>query len=464
MSLETRLRAIHSLVYSHQYAQAFKPVSNLLDEYPDHPEVLFLAGSVLRGLDCVGMALPVFAKALAQRQDQPNLWMQYGAVLHDLNRWDEAQEVFSRVQKMLPSDPMPPANISAGKIQQGKWRDAIAQADEALKLDPENYVAHVSKGFGCLALGRWRDAWKHAEYLYGEHLVVRVYRDADNEEPMWDGTKGQTVVVTCDQGVGDIIMLSQCLNEMIRDCKLVIVECAERMVTMFQRNFPQVKVYGTLKQETIDWPKNHDIDAHIHLSYLGRFYRNSNDDFPRKAYIKPYESMVNKWREWLKQFPYPHIGIAWQGGIQKTQKHLRSVELADFDPIFNCGGTFIDLSYHDSNSEVANWNLNNDVQVIRPPINTSNYDDTMGLIAALTEVVTVTTTVAHVCGALGRSACVLVPEVPTWRYAYHCGDGMIWYPEGSVKLFRKKHGEQDWEPVIKRVAKHISGSTLKLCA
>jgi hypothetical protein len=173
---------------------------------------------------------------------------------------------------------------------------------------------------------------------------------------------------------------------------------------------------------------------------------------------------VEKWREWLKQFQYPHIGLAWQGGIQKTQKPIRSIELADYAPIISTGGTFIDLSYHDSSAEVALWNLHNEQQVIRPHVNVKNYDDTIALLAALTEVVTVTTTIAHACGAIGRSACVLVPEVPTWRYAYHCGDGMVWYSPESVRLFRRKHGEQDWTHAIGRVRRHIEGTTLKLCA
>ena len=462
--MQNKLRAIHALVSTHQYEKAFKPVSNLLDEYPDNPEVLFLAGSTMRGLDCCGMALPLLAKALAQERHQPNLWMQYGACLHDLSRWDEAMEVFGRVHSMLPDDAMPLANISAGLVQQGKWRDAIERANDALVRDADNYIAHISKGFACLGLGRWRDAWEHAEYLYGQHLVVRVYRDPENEEPTWDGTLGQTVVVTCDQGVGDIIMLLQCLPQMQRDCKQVIVECAPRMVRLIERNFPGVIVYGTLKSATLDWPKNHEIDAHIHLSYLGRFYRNTDKDFPRKAYIRPDEARLAKWRAWLEQFPRPWIGIAWQGGIQKTQKHLRSVTLQDYAPILERGGTFVDLSYHDSAAEVAAWNIDHASQVVRPPVDERDYDDTVALIAALSEVVTVTTTVAHVCGALGRSACVLVPEVPTWRYAYHCGDGMVWYPEDSVRLFRRKRGEDGWSAAIKRIERHMEGTRLQLCA
>lgn len=446
--------ACHRLVVAQKYPDAWRLVNKLLDETPDSPECLYLGGCVLRGLDHPGMALPLLAKALSKERGQPNLWMQYGSVLHDLNKWDEAREAFRVVADMLPTDPMPLANIGAGHVQQGKWREAIEWCDRALALGAENHVAHISKGFSCLALGRWKDAWEHAEYLYGQHVTVRVYNPPEREEPMWDGSPGKAVVVVCDQGVGDILMFSQCLLEMQKVCRQVIVECAERMAPVFRRNFPGITVYGTLKQPTLDWPRDHEIDAHIHISYLGRFYRNKDADFPRKAYIMPDADLLAKWREWLAQFPRPWLGVAWQGGVQQTQKHLRSIELADYAPVLATGGTVFDLSYHDSGGEVARWNIDNAVQVVKPPIGVKNFDDTIAFVAALDEVVCVTTTVAHVCGALGRKALVLVPEVPTWRYAYRIdgGEGLIWYPANSVQLYRRKPGEQDWTHTIKRVA------------
>lgn len=448
------LKYCYRLVADEDWVKAWHAVNALLNEHPESPELLYLMGTVLRAQGHIGLALPIFSKALSMEQRQPNLWLNYAATLHDLNRWDDAIQAFSVVHGMLPNDAMPLANISASNVQKGRWHDAINWADKSLKLDPSNYIAHISRGFGCLGLGRWRDAWKHSEYLYGQHLVIRVYNGKDNEEPQWDGTPGQTVVVQCDQGLGDQIMFSQLLQKLQRDCKEVILECAERMVPLFTRNFPEIKVYGTLKQQGQDWSLNHHIDAHIHISFLGRFYLHKDSDFERRAYLKPDPELVAKWTEWLSQFPKPWNGITWRGGIQNTHKHLRSINLADWKPVIELGGTTIDLSYHDSSKEVERWNeANPDSPVIRPKVNTRNYDDTVALIAALDNVTTVTTTVAHVCGALGRKARVLVPDVPTWRYAYKVdgGTSMIWYPPNSVHLFRRNPGEQDWNMAINRI-------------
>lgn len=443
---------IHRLVKSEQWPKAWFAVNSALNEDPDNPELLYLAGSVLRAQGHIGMALPLLGKALAVEKKQPNLWMHYAATLHDLNQWEDAIQAFKIVASMLPTDAMPPANIAASMTQMARWHDAIQWADKALALDAQNYIAHISKSFACLALGRWEAGWHHQRYLYGHHLVVRVYNDPEHEEPEWDGTKGQTVVVQADQGIGDIIMFSQCLPQLMRDCKEVILECAERLVPLMKRTFPGLTVYGTLKQAGQEWSLNHDIDAHIHISALPRFYRKREDDFPREAYLKPDDGKVQKWKDWLSQFPRPWVGISWQGGIQATQKHRRSLRLSDLGPVIHQDGTYIDLSYKDNSVEIEQWNLVHKNKVQQPAIDQGDYEDTCALLMALDEVVTVTTAIVHACGAMGRSCKVLVPDEPMWRYAHRCADGMIWYPPDTVEMFRKVKGEE-WSSTIKRLAK-----------
>ena len=455
MDKDQYMLAARSAVQREEWVSAWHLLNRELNERPDRPEALYLMGHVLRVQGHAGLALPTLSKALSMEQKIPNLWMQYGATLHDLNRWEEAIQAFRVAEKMIPADPMPYANQSGSLVNMGKWNEAINMADKALAIDSENYIARIAKAFGCLGLGRWKDAWEHSEYLYGNHLDVRIY--CDPEEPDWDGSKGKTVVVQCDQGVGDILMFAQLLPRLQKDCKQVIVETTPRMVPLMQRNFPGIDFYGTLKEKGFDWQQKYHIDAHVHISKLPRFYLNRDSDFERKPYITANPEMKAKWLEDKKDYPNPWIGIAWQGGIQNTQKHLRSLELEELAPVLSKKGTFFDLSYHDSAIEVARWNIDHENQIVSPKINKENFDATVALIDSMDEIVTVTTTVAHVCGALGKKARVLVNETPQWRYAYRYNDGkeLIWYAPDSVQLYRRKKGELDWSPTITRLAKDL---------
>jgi tetratricopeptide (TPR) repeat protein len=445
------LRAAMVAAQRDEWGTSWKFANVHLNDEPDSAEGLFLAGKALRDMGHVGLATTVFRRALAIDASRPILWMQYGSCFHDMHDHDNARKAFEIVAKALPDDPMPPANIASGYVMQGRPLKGLEWAERALKLDPDIRIGQVAHSFCNLGLGRWAEGWKYADKVYGHQVPWRTY--CDPEEPIWDGTKGQTVVVQCDQGLGDQIMFAQCLPQLIADSKLVVIECSKRMAGLFGRLAPGAVIKTTLKDATLEWPKEYAIDAHVHISLLGRWYRTKNSDFPRKPYLLPDAERVAKWKAWLEQHPKPWVGIAWRGGIPQTMTHTRSLELSEMAPLLEQDGTLVDMSYQNTNAEVAAWNLEHEQQIIRPPIDETDYDDTVALAVALDDIVTVTTTLAHVCGALGRHAYVLVPAGPQWRYQYGAGDGLWWYPEGSVELFRQVRGEVGWAHTVGRLAK-----------
>lgn len=449
---------IRDLIEREDFTNAWPLASEYLTEFPDEPKALYLAGSIMRSLDHMGVALALFRRALALAPDQPNVWMHFGACLHDTHQYADAREAFKKVNSLLPGDPVPLANIGASFVQEGKCNGALVYANRALAIDPDNRIARIARGFASLGLGRWADGWEHVDALYGDALTIRVYNPPEREEPMWDGSPGKTVVVQADQGLGDMVMFSQCLPDMARDCKKVIVETNSRLAPMFRRNFPGIDVYDTLKLTGADWPLQYQIDAHIHISYLGKFYRKTSEDFPQVAYLEACPEKRAHWRKWLEQFPRPWVGIAWKGGIPRTNNLARSMTLKDMAP-FLSHGTPISLAYQEVGLEVARWNIDNQSQVVAPEIdNNGDYDWTAALIAELDHVVTVQTTVAHVCGAMGKKCSVIVNNIPQWRYAYG-GDHLLWYPE-TLRVYRQAHGERDWGHVVARAARDYQAFVL----
>jgi ADP-heptose:LPS heptosyltransferase len=76
-----------------------------------------------------------------------------------------------------------------------------------------------------------------------------------------------------------------------------------------------------------------------------------------------------------------------------------------------------------------------------------DFDDTAALVESMDLVVTVDTSVAHLAGALGKRAWVLLPFNPDWRWLFDREDSP-WYP--TVRLFRQpRYG--DWASVISAV-------------
>lgn len=76
-----------------------------------------------------------------------------------------------------------------------------------------------------------------------------------------------------------------------------------------------------------------------------------------------------------------------------------------------------------------------------------DFADTAALIELMDVIVTVDTVVAHIAGAMGKPAWLLLPFNPDWRWLLERTDSP-WYP--SARLFRQP-ALGDWKDVIKRV-------------
>jgi ADP-heptose:LPS heptosyltransferase len=80
-----------------------------------------------------------------------------------------------------------------------------------------------------------------------------------------------------------------------------------------------------------------------------------------------------------------------------------------------------------------------------------DFGDTAALMAELDLVISVDTAVAHLAGAMGRPAWVLLPFVPDWRWQMHRRES-VWYP--TLRLYRQ-HRWRDWSEAVDAVRRDL---------
>ena len=432
------------------YDKALDVISAAMDTGDwENPESLYLAGAILRQLGHAAMSAHMFRRAVALAPDNANIWLNFGASLHEISCYHEAIEAFKVSHKLEPRMPSTLQNLAASCVQLGRYADGLNYANMALEMNPDYPLAKGTKAMACLGLERWREGFSLYKNLYGVTVIRRIYRQP--KEPEWNGEKGLSVVVQSDQGVGDAIMYASMLSEMEKDCGHIILDTDPKLVNLFARNFPNIEVHGTKhKTEGVDWVNTAKVDASIHISGIGRFYRTRDKDFPRKPFLTASPALVDKWMEKLRDCPKPWVGLTWTGGTIRNHMETRSVELQDWEPVIQAGGTFVDLSYHNSLPEVEKYNNTHASNVEHFDVNQQDYEDTLALIACMDLVITVQTTVAHACGSIGKKAFVLVNNIPQWRYGTS-RDNVIWYPKDSLKLFRQGRDEESLSDAIQRI-------------
>jgi ADP-heptose:LPS heptosyltransferase len=75
---------------------------------------------------------------------------------------------------------------------------------------------------------------------------------------------------------------------------------------------------------------------------------------------------------------------------------------------------------------------------------TDAFTDTAALMHNLDLIITADTSIAHLAGALGRPAWVLLKHVPDWRWLLNRDDSP-WYP--TLRLFRQDR-DGDWASAV----------------
>ena len=145
------------------------------------------------------------------------------------------------------------------------------------------------------------------------------------------------------------------------------------------------------------------------------------------------------------------MGISWRGGVQRTGRAWRTLDLAEFAPILRTPGIqFVNLQYDTDPAELDRI-CRHGSNVQHWPDALVDYDETAALLCALHLTISVCTSVVHLAGALGRPVWVLAPVKPDARYGLH-GPTMRWYP--SARMFRQPRFGA-WESVIGEVSREL---------
>jgi hypothetical protein len=445
MTLEDLIKKGNKLHKGGKLDEAEKIYNGILNRHPDNPGVLFLLGTLYLQKRCNGLAINLLESALS-RQEFSEAFNNLGSAYKAENFNDMALRAFHRARELNEKDPDVCNNLSTIYINEGQPAQCIDWADEAIKLDSDHPNAHWNRGLAYLELGEWERGWEGYEWGFkSKDRLSRDYKTDTNNATRWDGSPGKTVVVYGEQGVGDEIMFSSCIPDLISVSKKVIFDCHPRMVALMRRSF-NVECYGTRKESSIDWIK-FPIDNFVAIGSLPGFFRKKSEDFPGTPYLLADSVRVEHFREKISAVkPGLRVGVTWTGGRKKTRIDLRSIPIEQLERLFNIPGTsFVSLQYTpEAAAEAEKFDLPHWQDVI------NDLDELTALTKACDLVISVCQTQVHMAGALGVSCLCLTPSRPAWRYGMF--GNMPWY--GSVTNIRQE-SDGDWAGVIEAAAARL---------
>ena len=416
---------------------AFKEIGLALNQDPNDYKLVALYAKLFQSDDGYGLAYNLWKRVLQlDKKPEAAIFNNLGLAAACIGGEKLQEEAGSHWRKALQLDPKnTPSlnNLALFALHGGDYEQCQRLCERSLAIEPVQAEVFETRAYANLMLGKWEDGWKDYEWSLGSKC-----RPHFDTEPYWQGEKGVDLLIRGEQGIGDEISYASVIPDAVKDNRITL-ECDYRLEGLFKRSFTGLEIYGTRKADS-----RGAYTGHTHRALSGslpRWYRTKTEDFPGTPYLVADPVRRKQWRAVFDGLPGKKIGIAWTGGRQHTFSERRSFRLEQWLPILKTPNTFISLQYRDPQEEIDDLKAKHgiDVQHYKFATAHADYDSTAALVAECDLVISATTAIVHLAGALGKECWVLVPKKPRWLYRNE-GRRIPWY--NSVELFRET--KQGW--------------------
>jgi tetratricopeptide (TPR) repeat protein len=356
----------------------------------------------LRELNRESEAIDVLKDAISINPTAPALWNTLGTVL--CNTGDAAGSLvfFEEALRLDPNYAKSWHNRAFAKTDLGDVEGALADSEEAMKRPTQAQdlaIMHFAQATLLLALGRLEEGWKAYESRFSPELSEAPLFHISGTRWSGQDLKGKTVLIIAEQGLGDEVMLSSLMPDILEQLgpeTSVTLAVERRLVPLFKRSFPGIEIlpHRTVSYEGRVWrtvPGIEDWSRFDYWTALGEFLptlRGSVEAFPqRDVFLTPDPERVAHWKAELEKLgPAPKVGLLWKSLVLSAERARQFSPFHAWEPVLKTEGvTFINLQYGDCEEEIAYAKEAFGVEIWQPPgIDLKqDLDDITGLCAAV---------------------------------------------------------------------------------
>lgn len=298
--------------------------------------------------------------------------------------------------KFCTTYPLAVNNIGLLAYAMGDDETAISHYKTALSIDPLHYDAIWNYGNALLRSTNCssQTGWEAYEYRF-KRSGARITLDLSL--PIWTGIEcGDAIVVQTEQGIGDKIMFGRYLYRLKEFFTTVYVVC-HASLEAFYSDFICVR-------SVAETPATHTVGICSLAKFFGVIPENYLDG---KFVAKEFDA---------KEF---NIGVVWSGSATHVNNRHRSCESYHFTRLADLG---------------CLYSLNPNATTARSviPMGTSTWAETASMVLGLDCVVTVDTSIVHLCGTLGVPCIMIQPRQET---DFRWGNGSrstVWYKSVTI--------------------------------
>ena len=378
-------------------------------------------GVMLRETGDVERAIASFRRALLLRPDHAGAWSQLGEALRRRHRLQAAELCHHRALALQPEAAVLHHRHAATLVAAGRDEAALPVLDRALALDPamtdaQRLHAECRGRLGDLGAGWGGTAYRPAAALR-------------SEAPAWRGEPldGRTLLVLAEQGHGDPLWIARHFEAAARGGRLV-VRCRREL----HRLFEVMDAIDAVADAKAPLP---DQDLHVTAAALAAMFAEPGQ-VPTAPYLQADPADAPKFARWLGLGGERlKVGLVWAGSAYPADADARALPLPALVEAFDLPGVQLYALQKSSPSDALSRlqpGLEPSSVIDLGPL-LEDFADTAAVLAGLDLLITVDTAAAHLAGALGRPAWLLLNSPAHWLWG-RIGERTPWYP--SLRLFR----------------------------
>ncbi len=365
-----------------------------------------------------------------------------GNIYNKLKRHDEARIHHEMALMLDDKSASNYANIGITFKNLTMLDKAENALEKAVKIDPNFVNAHFDLATTYLLMGDYEKGFQEYEWRFQKDEMKSLFHNLSDilEKPKFElnfETTGKTLLLYSEQGFGDIIQF---------------VRFAEELKVQY----PELKLKIQVRRELKSLINTMDcFDKVVERGEaLGEFdYQFAVMSLPYllKTTIKtvpntPYLKVKGKFKLNIDEKKL-NIGVVWGASNTGESYEDKVFSLKYFRPLMKDKSIQLySLQVAGDSKEIKALGLSKK-EIINLEDQLTDFKQTALAIEKLDLVITTDTSVAHLAGAMGKEAWIVLQQNADWRWGQEV-DKTIWYP--TLKLFRQDK-KSDWESAFTKV-------------
>ena len=472
-----RLDVSNELLQAGKYDMAVQAYTNLLDDFPTK-EIIYnnLASAYDRlnntkkAIECFRRAIEIndryapahlnigrvytdilesnlakkhLYRALELEPNNVNALINIGRLFDNLGDMKKAKQYFERAINLEPNNPIAHSNLGNALHQLGDFNASCQSYKNCLSIDPNYADAEQNLGINELAMGKFDSAWGH----YFKR--VRNLERGENLSPIIPGMdlSGKHVYFCRSQGIGDEIFFLRFLPTLKKQDVTITYRASKKTYPLLL----QLKEIDNLLMEDADIP---DCDLYFTIDDLPLILNIDHvSKIPPSLQLTPSKSLIDKAKKILAACPPPYTAITWRAGTQDLRKNIKHNQrhlnkffpITEFKSIFSSlSGSIIILQRNPELSEIKQLEELSTLPILDMSSWNESLEDMLALLSLINHYIGVSNTNMHLLAALGKTADVLVPFPPDWRWMTE-GSESPWFP--GFGIFRQSN-DGTWNSAV----------------